>query len=100
MSAIVLLVIAGTGIFSTVLANNPTGEAHYLRYIIVGGGPLFLVIAERLPRNGLEHVVLLEAGPETFNLLCSKVSHRQVYPKTAYQCNSAPAHLPSIAQAV
>ncbi|KAI1734859.1 putative GMC oxidoreductase [Xylaria scruposa] len=36
-------------------------------YVIVGGGPAGLVLAERLSRNGQNSVILLEAGPETFN---------------------------------
>ncbi|EFR05233.1 choline dehydrogenase [Nannizzia gypsea CBS 118893] len=37
-------------------------------YIIVGGGPAGFVLAEKLSRNPLRKIVLLEAGPETIHL--------------------------------
>ncbi|KAH8786005.1 putative glucose-methanol-choline oxidoreductase [Diaporthe sp. PMI_573] len=36
-------------------------------YVIVGGGPAGLVLADRLSQNGRHQVTLLEAGPDTIN---------------------------------
>nr|A0A5B8YW44.1 RecName: Full=Dehydrogenase GME11362; AltName: Full=Dibenzodioxocinones biosynthesis cluster protein GME11362; Flags: Precursor [Pestalotiopsis microspora]QED41493.1 choline dehydrogenase [Pestalotiopsis microspora] len=36
-------------------------------YVIVGGGPAGLVLAEQLSRSGKNQVTLLEAGPDTIN---------------------------------
>ncbi|KUI53793.1 Choline dehydrogenase, mitochondrial [Cytospora mali] len=63
-SAIGLLAFVATGISSAAFAANCTDNADY---VVVGGGPAGVVIAERLSRDGTKHVVLLEAGPEIFN---------------------------------
>lgn len=62
--------LAATSSFAAI-TDNFTNNADY---VIVGGGPAGLVLAERLSRGGNNHVVLLEAGPEDFNstLLNSK----------------------------
>jgi choline dehydrogenase len=36
-------------------------------YVIIGGGPAGVVLAESLSRDGTRKVLLLEAGKETFN---------------------------------
>lgn len=45
-------------------SNDKRGIADY---VIVGGGPAGLVLAEQLSRNGRNQVVLLEAGPDSIN---------------------------------
>lgn len=56
--------IATAVALSSTCAASMTGDADY---VIVGGGPTGVVLAERLSRDGSKHVVLLEAGQETFN---------------------------------
>jgi NADPH-dependent 2,4-dienoyl-CoA reductase/sulfur reductase-like enzyme len=49
----------------------PAGAEHVTHdadYIVVGGGPAGLVLAERLSRDGQNSVILLEAGPASFNV--------------------------------
>lgn len=36
-------------------------------YVIIGGGPAGLVLADQLSRSGTNQVILLEAGPDTIN---------------------------------
>lgn len=63
-SAVRLLALAAAGAFSATCAANATDTADY---VIVGGGPAGVVLAERLSRDGTKHIILLEAGQETFD---------------------------------
>jgi NADPH-dependent 2,4-dienoyl-CoA reductase/sulfur reductase-like enzyme len=45
--------------------STPPTQSSTTDYLIVGGGPAGLVIAEQLTRNPHVHVVLLEAGPDS-----------------------------------
>jgi len=60
--------VATTAITATFAAAAFTANAtSHADYVIVGGGPAGLALAERLSRDERNRVVLLEAGPETFN---------------------------------
>lgn len=48
-------------------ADATTDYASVADYLIVGGGPAGLVLAEQLSRSGKKQVVLLEAGPDEQN---------------------------------
>jgi len=62
--AIGVLAIVLSGVFLSTACSASTDNIDYL---IVGGGPAGLVLAESLSRDGLKQVVLLEAGKETYN---------------------------------
>lgn len=63
-SAIGLLATLVPGVFlSTVCSASPDS----IDYVIVGGGPAGVVLAESLSRDGSKQVILLEAGKETYN---------------------------------
>ncbi|KAA8648087.1 hypothetical protein EYZ11_007078 [Aspergillus tanneri] len=66
---------------STVAAKSPTSTAD-ADYVIIGGGPAGLVLAEQLSRNPHIHVVLLEAGPDGINssLINSESPHPSIRP--------------------
>ena len=53
-----------------VVASSSQVEKAYKKgtsYVIVGGGPAGLVLADRLSQSGTNQVTLLEAGPDTIN---------------------------------
>ncbi|KAH8701035.1 putative glucose-methanol-choline oxidoreductase [Talaromyces proteolyticus] len=52
---------------TTVFASDTRNGGQNTDYVIVGGGPAGLVLAERLSRDGTSSIVLLEAGPRDFN---------------------------------
>ena len=48
-------------------AATSDNKAIIADYVIVGGSPAGLVLAEQLSRNRRSHVVLLEVGPDSIN---------------------------------
>lgn len=61
-----LLGLLGAATASWAAASN-LGIGTSVDYVIIGGGPAGLVLAERLSQNPEKHVVLLEAGPDSLN---------------------------------
>ena len=59
-----------TTLLSVVVAASAqveTASKNGTSYVIVGGGPAGLVLADRLSQSGVNKVTLLEAGPDTIN---------------------------------
>lgn len=59
-----------TTLLSVVVAASAqieTASKKGTSYVIVGGGPAGLVLADRLSQSGVNKVTLLEAGPDTIN---------------------------------
>lgn len=60
-----LAVLSALAIVSVSATNSASSGK--VDYLIIGGGPAGLVLAERLSRNPATQVVLLEAGPDSLN---------------------------------
>ena len=52
---------------SRLSASRDSFQKKGTSYVIVGGGPAGLVLADRLSQSGVNKVTLLEAGPDTIN---------------------------------
>lgn len=86
----------------SVNAKKPTrNETTELDYVIIGGGPAGLVLAEQLSRNQNVQIVLLEAGPDAINdsLVNSKWQLPPVERRSRVLTESAaPAYYPFITE--
>ncbi|KJK79812.1 hypothetical protein H634G_04051 [Metarhizium anisopliae BRIP 53293] len=99
-----LRAVLGAAVASLAVASNDGIDGTSVDYLIIGGGPAGLVLAEKLSRNPRKHIVLLEAGPDSINdSLVNTPAHYPLIKEQHWNFTTEPdsnlgGHAPGIAQ--